>query len=190
MHFLESYPAGLWDRVAWVAKLMFAGRFVGWDVGDGNVRAVGPESRGLWVMERVMRSVVMVVVLDVVDLYMRYDPYFKGEGGIEDDLPKLFTNALENYHLGFLSSKWVRLAVVGMQVYLVLSLLWNAMAVVFVSLGGLGLGMGRVGEYWSETYNWLPLRVGFGIFCEQTFETVRFYSGYILSGILIIHRYS
>lgn len=137
----------------WVSKLVVGYRFVNWDIGDGKVQIEGPESRGWWLLGSLAKAGVAFVACDVTNLFMVYDPYFQWEMGVDEAFPRRLAGFLERIGLRRLPPRAVRIAVFGVQQYSVFYLVGSVLAIVFVSLGGLGV----VGEYWGAPHSWPPL---------------------------------
>jgi hypothetical protein len=153
LHWSETYPEPLWERFVWVSKLVVGYRFVNWDIGDGKVQIEGPESRGWWLLGSLAKAGVAFVACDVTNLFMVYDPYFQWEMGVDEAFPRRLAGFLERIGLRRLPPRAVRIAVFGVQQYSVFYLVGSVLAIVFVSLGGLGV----VGEYWGAPHSWPPL---------------------------------
>jgi Membrane bound O-acyl transferase family len=206
----EPYPESLVPRFWWVLKLIASPRFIGWDTGSvvkgvqdspssspstssipprpGEVR--GPaQPRSSWLLRKCLSVIVCGIVIDAVNSFQAFDPYFLGQtGNIDAPLLHPSSHLLASSLFGrahalrsLLSPRPLRIAVFGAQQYATFSVISSLAALVCVSLGGLGI----VGDFWGEMQNWKPvmgsplaicrrgLRGFWGGFWHQLFRHVR-----------------
>lgn len=72
------------------------------------------------------------------------------ETSIDEAFPRRLGGFFARHHLKFLSPRFVRIAVLGLQQSSIFTLLGAIPAVVFAVLGGVGL----VDEFWGRVENW------------------------------------
>ncbi|KAL2065555.1 hypothetical protein VTL71DRAFT_3225 [Oculimacula yallundae] len=94
-----------------------------------------------------------IITLDAVHFYQHFDPYFQIETSIDEAFPRRLGGFFAKRHLRFLSPRFVRIAVFGMEQYSTFTLLGAIPAVIFVILGWIGL----VDDSWGRRYNWLSI---------------------------------
>jgi hypothetical protein len=181
----EPYPATIWKRFCWVFKLHISMRYVGWDTGDGKMiermnRAEKSHSRVWWLLKNIVFVGICFSIYDMTNFYQHFDPYFQVETDIDEALPRRLMSVFMRYHLGFLPPRLLRILVLGVQPYVIFALIHNTMAVVHVTMGGIGI----LGDFWGGVENWPPLmgspvviltrglRGFWGEFWHQLFRTV------------------
>lgn len=181
----EPYPGTFWKRFWWVFKLQVSLRYVGWDTGDGkDVTSLLRERRQYrlqWLLKKVLFMGICFSIVDLTNFYQHFDPYFQIETDIDAAFPHQLGDLLAKYHLGSLPPRLLRISALGFQQYAVFALTNTLMAIIHVTLGGIGL----LGDFWGEIEYWPPLmgsplvtlkrglRGFWGEFWHQLFRNVR-----------------
>jgi hypothetical protein len=156
----KAYPENLWERFWWVTKLVVSLRYVGWDVGDGRMSnlALTPStnlSRLRWLMRKLVVFGIWFTIWDATNFYRQFDPYFQASMSIDSPLSKRFIllKVLEEYHIGFLPPRLLRIANYGVQQYAYFSM-WDAIfGILFVALGFLN----ALDDFWTAPEYWRPM---------------------------------
>lgn len=183
--FKEPYPNTFWKRLWWVNKLVNSLRYVGWDTGEDKPPAVLPSpetwtAKGCWLVRKAVFIAICFAVFDATNFYQHFDPYFQSGTDIDEQLPRRLATFLSRCYLHFLSPRAVRILIVGVQQYVIFSVMGIILAIPPILLGGLGI----LDDFWSGTYNWQPimgnplvvldsgLRGFWGKFWHQLFRSV------------------
>ncbi|KAH8777115.1 hypothetical protein F5882DRAFT_502855 [Hyaloscypha sp. PMI_1271] len=162
----ESYPTDFRSRLQWVFKLHISMRYIGWDTGSPSPSLPIPnnsisrngrkESRLRWLLNNMLLAGLCFLLIDATNAYQHLDLYFQIETPIDSAFPLPLSALLYRYASGFLPPpRLVRILVLGMQQYAVFTLINRVLAILHVSLGGLGI----FGEWWGGVDSW-PMLMG------------------------------
>jgi len=178
----EPYPTSFWKRFWWVFKLLVSMRYVGWDIGD--MKTTVPRRRQSyisWLLRNILFVGICFFLVDAMNFYQRFDPYFQIETNIDEAFPRGLDGFLTRYHLSFLPPRLLRITVLGFHQYAVFAVINSVMAIIHVTLGALGM----LDDFWGGMENWPPLmgnplvvlesdlRGFWGRFWHQLFRNVR-----------------
>jgi hypothetical protein len=157
----QPYPSKFWKRCSWVFKLYVSMRYVGWDVGS---RTPSPhissppmkrQSRTSWLLRNTLLAGLCFLAVDGTTAYQHLDPYFQIETPIDSSFPPRLATFLSRYGLGLLLPRLGRIVVLGVRQYAVFMLINRVLAIIHVSLGGLGI----LDEWWGGAESW-PMLIG------------------------------
>lgn len=181
----EAYPEAFAKRFWWVTRLCLSLQYVGWKLGDdvkpgaiSHPAAAG--SRALWLLKRCLSAALCVLIIDAANSYMLHDPYFQSGTNIDCPWPEYLVSYLGRTRVSFIPPRLPRIIIFGLQQYTIFSLIGSMIAIICVSLGGIGL----VDDFWGGTHNWPPfmgnprvvlergLRGFWGSFWHQLFRHV------------------
>lgn len=151
----EAYPESFWRRALWVSKLVASPRFVGWDTGDKKPISyysmdMDQQSRGRWLLQRCLSAAWCFLIIDAMNSYERFDPYFSAEVDIDAPLPLFLLDLLGTHASYWFMPRAVRILVFGLMQYSMFSILGGILAIIGVSLGALGL----VDDFWGHPSYW------------------------------------
>ncbi|CAL3967942.1 unnamed protein product [Diplocarpon coronariae] len=153
----EPYPQDLWNRFLWVSKLVLSLRYIGWSTSPSQTVLYSSQpplgsakSRASFVRQQLFHIGLCIGIMDVANFYQYFDPYFQIDTSIDENFPRRLAGFFARNHLSFLSPRFVRISCLMLQQYSVLSLVGAIPAVLFVSLGALGL----VGDFWGRVESW------------------------------------
>jgi hypothetical protein len=154
----EPYPINFWSRLQWVFKLHVSLRYIGWDTNSASTISQPissfPEetqSRSRWLVQNITLAALCFFFIDATNAYQHLDPYFQVETAIDKPFPLPLAAFLLRYGFGFLPPpRLVRIMVLGVQQYTVFMLINRVLAIVHISLGGLGL----LDEWWGGVESW------------------------------------
>jgi hypothetical protein len=157
----EPYPSSFWKRLSWVFKLHVSARYIGWDIGDSSSYKPPVDSllggrrqaRIRWLLKNILFVGLFFCLIDATNLYQHFDPYFQVDTKIDAPFPLPLAAFLARYGLGFLPPGIVRITVLGGQKYAVFTIIHRVLAVIHVSLGGLGL----LDDWWGGMESWPSL---------------------------------
>ncbi|KAK0111965.1 hypothetical protein ONS96_001228 [Cadophora gregata f. sp. sojae] len=183
----EAYPASWYKRSIWVSKLVISFRYISWATSTSQTVLYSSQppppsskSRTAFVVQKLFLIVFCIGTMDVTNLYQYFDPYMQIETSIDEAFPRRLGGFFAKYHLDFLSPRFVRIAVLGLQQYSVFTLMGAIPAALFVTLGGVGL----VDDFWGRVENWPSvmgspiaiaergLRGFWGVFWHQLFRNL------------------
>lgn len=159
----QPYPANFWERRSWVFKLHISMRYVGWETGvpvaakktfDAPSQK-GAQTRTSWLLRNTFLAMFCFLIIDATNAYQRLDPYFQVETSIDEPFPARLAGSPSRYGLDFLPSRMVRIVVLATQQYVTFALINRVLAIIHVSLGGLGI----LDEWWGGVENW-PMLMG------------------------------
>ena len=162
----EPYPTDVWSRLQWVFKLYISMRYIGWDTGSPNPSPPTPnsylsrngrkQSRLRWLLNNMLLAGLCFLLIDAMNAYQHLDLYFQIETPIDSAFPHPLFALLYRYALGFLPPpRLVRILVLGLLQYTVFTMINRILAILHVSLGGLGV----FGEWWGGVESW-PMLMG------------------------------
>jgi Membrane bound O-acyl transferase family len=158
----EPYPTDLFQRFFWVCKLHISMRYIGWDTNSSATSQPissllnRKPSRFRWLLNNILLAGICFLLIDVTNLFHHLDIYFQVETPIDKQFPSSLAALLSRYTFGFLPPpRLVRILVLGLQQYAVFTLINRALAILHVSLGGLGL----LDEWWGGVESW-PMLMG------------------------------
>lgn len=159
----EPYPINLWSRLGWVFKLFISLRYIGWDINTSSknsqpISSFSEETKShpRWLIQNVLLAAIYLFLFDATNAYQHLDPYFQVETAIDEPFPLPLAAFFIRHGFGFFPPpRLVRIIVLGVQQYTLCMLINRVLAIVYVSLGGLGL----LDEWWSRVENW-PMMMG------------------------------
>ncbi|KAL5331875.1 hypothetical protein ACEPPN_001414 [Leptodophora sp. 'Broadleaf-Isolate-01'] len=194
----EGYPESWWKRLVWVSKLNISLRYIGWATSDTQMVLYSSQppppsskSRATFLFQRLILLGVCIGIMDVTNLYQYFDPYMQIETPIDEPFPRRLGSFFAKYHLDFLSPRFIRITVLGLQQYSVFTLIGVIPSLLFVTLGGVGL----VDDFWGRIENWpsimgnpvaivqTGLRGFWGVFWHQLFRNILTGPGSALSRV-------
>ncbi|PVH82036.1 hypothetical protein DL98DRAFT_587045 [Cadophora sp. DSE1049] len=153
----EPYPSSWYKRFIWVSKLVISFRYISWATSSNQTVLYSSQppppsskSRTTFVIQKHLLIAFCIGIMDVTNLYQYFDPYMQIETSIDEAFPRRLGGFFAKYHLDFLSPRFVRIIVLGLQQYSVFTLIGAIPAALFVSLGGVGL----VDDFWGRVENW------------------------------------
>ncbi|KAH7386385.1 hypothetical protein BKA64DRAFT_142444 [Cadophora sp. MPI-SDFR-AT-0126] len=153
----EPYPVSWYKRFIWVTKLVISFRYISWATSSNQTILYSSQppppsakSRTTFVIQKILLIAFCMGVMDVTNLYQYFDPYMQIETSIDEAFPRRLGGFFTRYHLDFLSPRFVRIAVLGLQQYSIFALIGAITAAFFVTLGGAGL----VDDFWGRVENW------------------------------------
>ena len=162
----EPYPTNFRRRLQWVFKLHISMRYIGWDTGSPSPSPPIPNnsihrngrkpSRLRWLLNNMLLAGLCFLLIDATNAYQHLDLYFQIETPIDSAFPLPLSALLYRYASGFLPPpRLVRILVLGVHQYAVFTLINRVLAILHVSLGGLGI----FGEWWGGVDSW-PMLMG------------------------------
>ncbi|KAI9050635.1 hypothetical protein LZ554_005794 [Drepanopeziza brunnea f. sp. 'monogermtubi'] len=158
----EQYPPTFGSRLVWVSKLVVSPRYVGWSTSASQAVLYASQppapsssthrsrSRSAFVLRKLLLVGVCVGILDLSNFYQYFDPYFQVEHSIDAALPPRLGGFFAAWHLSLLSPRLIRIAILALQQGATLTLVGAIPAILFVTLGGLGL----VDDFWGRVESW------------------------------------
>lgn len=156
----EQFPHAFWRRFIWVSNLVVSFRYIGWSTSTSQAVLYSSQpppkatkSRTIFILQKLLLMGLCLGILDVTNFYQYFDPYFQVEYSIDDPFPRRLNGFFIRNHLICLSPRLVRIAAFVSQQFATFSLLGAIPAVLFVTLGGLGL----VSDFWGRPENWHSL---------------------------------
>ncbi|KAG4432940.1 hypothetical protein IFR05_011586 [Cadophora sp. M221] len=194
----KAYPLSWWKRFIWVSKLVISPRYIGWATSDTQMVLYSSQppppsrkSRTTFIIQRLILLGICIGIMDVTNLYQYFDPYMQIETSIDEPFPRRLGGFFAEFHLDFLSPRFIRIAVFGLQQYSVFTLIGVIPSLIFVTLGGLGL----VDDFCGRVENW-PMIMGnpvaiaqkglrgfWGVFWHQLFRNILTGPGKALSRV-------
>lgn len=185
----EPYPTSWYKRFIWVSKLVISFRYISWVTSSNQAvlyssqpSPASSKSRTPFIVQKLLLIAFCFGIMDVTNLYQYFDPYMQIETSIDEAFPRRLGGFFARYYLDFLSPRFVRITVLGLQQYSVFTLMGAIPAALFVTLGSVGL----VDDFWGRVENWPSvmgspmaiaergLRGFWGAFWHQWFRNVSF----------------
>ena len=159
----QPYPENFWERCSWVFKLNISMRYLGWETGvspaanktiDSSSQK-RTQTRISWLLRNTLLAMFCFLIMDATNAFQLLDSYFQVETSIDEPFSARLTGSLSRYGFNFLPSRMVRIVVLGMQQYATFALINRVLAIIHVSLGGLGIW----DEWWGGVESW-PVLMG------------------------------